>query len=766
MAYKFTGISKRNGTGADNLVCALKVEPGATKPVTLLASTVADANGNFTLHWTGWDGRVAIGHMDSGGVTVECTYVDYQVADVVVGRYSALENLSPAFLYKFNEEEGPYDNAIASVQLEVKPNYTPPSAHRVIGDYLALPAIQANADMSLQEVNSGEGDGYGWLGNCTIAAVVKHTTPSTLQSIAQFRTQGETTSTNVLWFIGVSSSNEPYMHWEYGSAGSNEFATSTQTLTGGESYVIIASRDTTAKEVTFWVNGNKDVVSYAENPTGGTSSKFMIGAQNSTSANDGWRGLMHCVAGWARTITDSEAHKITRFADSPYSNAAYLLDEMIGFWPMDEGAGTTMIDRGPSGYDGVYSSVGFGGIAAPPGLGGNGVALNGVNGQTSAGPIPIDASRDIAMGCWFSVKSSKDFQVFMQIVASGGLNRFYLAEDPENQVLQHILWNGGVYDGQANGEFQLDTWNHLILSYESKSSTTKTWINGNLVATEASTYSLMSDDYTVNFGDSSFPHCDIRGGFIAYGSVTKSEALGMYSAGWDRALDHQVLDNRFIHYTFDNVDTVIDTDYISTVYDEMSNFNAVGPSTTNIRTVASRLGSQCAYSTGSSGAYLDMGDIFSAAVPTSMTITLWFRMDSSTTGALVGKWEELDDHRVFRIFYQTAVPSYIMFEVSSDGLGSVDEQAIIERNYIDQQWHFLAARYVAGSKIEISIDGGDWAQATTPAGMFSDPQPCYLFNGDDSLGHGWRGYIEDFRLHKVALSNEIIDQIQASFEQH
>jgi len=774
MAYSFSGSTLQMGIAHPNVMVALMVDPLADPPVALLASTTADSNGNFRLVWSGWGGRVAIGHMDNdGAIELQCKFSDYQQATLVSSRYAAIERLLPAFLYKLDEEAGPYKNAMAEIDLEVKTGWTAPGAgdHRKSSGFIALPGIQGNSDLSLQEVVADSGDGYLWLGDCTIFGTVKTGgTMGVSQHFAQFRTQGETEADNIVWALYLTAANVIQMFWENG-AGVNNAADGTVALVANTEYNVIVSRDATAKTVDIWLNGVKETINYTNNATGGSGGKFMVMGQDHTTSSSGFRGIVHGIGGFARTITDIEAEIIYRSMESPYANAVLSLPNVAGFWPMDETAGTTIKDRSGNGNDGTYESVAFGSVVAPPGVGGNGITLDGTISGLDLGSHVYDGADPLAMGAWFQVQTLEDWNRFLYWVNADESNRLSLSEHTTDLTFQAWLVNTTLGNGNVAGTFKTGYWFHLVLAYDPDSREVEVWLNAQLLNSFVSDYIVLSDTYDFligrNPGSTNFMHADVRGAFLAYTKLGLSDLMTLYHSGYESALEHEVLDDRLCHYKFDNpVLSGLSDDEIDTVYDEMGNFDGTGPSNVNLKIKPSRFKSLCPYSIGNHGTNIDLGDIFSGGTLTGMTITLWFKTPiSDQQGCLVGKWEAYSDERVFKIWWEDS-PKTMRFQVSSLGTDLAAERADIVENFDDDQWHFLAARFVASTSIELSIDGGPWASAATPGVMHSSTQTCYLFDGDYSATEDWKGYLEDVRIHDAALSDARIAQIQASYQDH
>lgn len=67
--YTYTGNTQQLGVSHQNPVVAIKVDPAGTPKFTVLAQGVADVNGDFTLTWADWGGRIIIGAVDDDGAT-------------------------------------------------------------------------------------------------------------------------------------------------------------------------------------------------------------------------------------------------------------------------------------------------------------------------------------------------------------------------------------------------------------------------------------------------------------------------------------------------------------------------------------------------------------------------------------------------------------------------------------------------------------------------------------------------------------------------
>lgn len=111
--YTYTGTTFQRGVLHPNHVVALKVNVAGNPKVQVLAESIADAQGNFTLTWADWAGRTVIGAVDDDGVIqkLDCIFHDFQNGEEVVVQtgltYEESVLLSgPIAYYKLDETSG------------------------------------------------------------------------------------------------------------------------------------------------------------------------------------------------------------------------------------------------------------------------------------------------------------------------------------------------------------------------------------------------------------------------------------------------------------------------------------------------------------------------------------------------------------------------------------------------------------------------------------------------------------------------------------
>ena len=181
-------------------------------------------------------------------------------------------------------------------------------------------SIKFNADGEL--LDFGSYAPYQILGDITYAVRVKLDALPASNSADWFifcAASGETEAENILYGIGVRNNSGSY-YWrvihEYG-AGTNLTLDFADTIATGTDYDVLVVRDAVAKEYTVYVNGASiGTQSYANAPTGGTSSVLRVGGSWITSQTV-YGDLKDAVI-WNRQLTASEI--------SSYSTDAFVVD--------------------------------------------------------------------------------------------------------------------------------------------------------------------------------------------------------------------------------------------------------------------------------------------------------------------------------------------------------------------------------------------------------------------------------------------------------
>lgn len=132
-------------------------------------------------------------------------------------------------------------------------------------------------------------------GDLSIDAWVKRNSTTAEDTIVDMAVDGETEATNHLYHLYFDSSGVIHLIWEYG-AGSNETTQSSKAVsTPIDTWSHIAvTRNVSTNEVKFYENGVQmgTTQSFTNDPTGGTTATFVIGAAGSTLGDWPFDGLL------------------------------------------------------------------------------------------------------------------------------------------------------------------------------------------------------------------------------------------------------------------------------------------------------------------------------------------------------------------------------------------------------------------------------------------------------------------------------------------
>lgn len=79
--YQYSNNTYKSSIADSMLVVALKVDVDSPTIFEKLAETTSDTEGNFTLTWQDWGGRVAIGAVDDSNNPLDCVFIDWVVAE-------------------------------------------------------------------------------------------------------------------------------------------------------------------------------------------------------------------------------------------------------------------------------------------------------------------------------------------------------------------------------------------------------------------------------------------------------------------------------------------------------------------------------------------------------------------------------------------------------------------------------------------------------------------------------------------------------------
>ena len=360
--YEFTGSTTQLGIAHTNYVVAMKVDPTAAtfaEKITLLAVSQADAQGNFTLQWQDWAGRIIIGSCDDDDVSkLDCKFHDWLVGVLTAG--------IPLTTIYATLEKGVSGSNVS-----------------VSGDTLTSNANSWTGSTGLAHITKTTGKYY-------FEVTISSATSNAIIGIGQG--DPTTLANNFLGFQagGIGYSATDGNKWVEGvsSAYSNTFT---------QNDVIGVAYDANTGKVWFakngvWVGDPVNSTGEAGSLTGGVKTYFgcsVYGIGKYVDANFGATAFTHSAPSGFESGVFVET-TILQF-NHPDLIAAYTMDNI---------SGSTLVDESDNNSDGTITGAVQGG-----GVINQSLYFDGVDDKTTT-PITFPATDDWAVSVW--IKSPHD----------------------------------------------------------------------------------------------------------------------------------------------------------------------------------------------------------------------------------------------------------------------------------------------------------------------------------------------------------------------
>ncbi len=145
--------------------------------------------------------------------------------------------------------------------------------------------------------------------------------------------------------------------------------------------------------------------------------------------------------------------------------------DLLGYWKLDEGRGTSAADSSPYGHHGTIF-----GAAWVPGKIGQALAFDGVNDYAQ---IPRDAGLDnlqgLTMAAWIYARANSHWHV----LDKGDGDRRLYSEGTNRTLDGRIRYTGThAYSHSANNTILLNEWQHIAMTWSRATNTTRLYHNG------------------------------------------------------------------------------------------------------------------------------------------------------------------------------------------------------------------------------------------------------------------------------------------------
>jgi len=142
------------------------------------------------------------------------------------------------------------------------------------------------------------------------------------------------------------------------------------------------------------------------------------------------------------------------------------------------------------------------------------------------------------------------------------------------------------------------------------------------------------------------------------------------------------------------------------------------------------------------------------------TITSWFKMSTSQSNNLVGKFEASGNQRSYSIWIDESGSGFAKFVISNNGQsGSGNTTVVTDNNSLSlNNWHFVAVVYDSTNNLaKISVDGNSFVTSSHSGGAYSSSTANFRISNINGLF--FDGSIDEVAIFNKALSASKIQEI-------
>jgi hypothetical protein len=164
--------------------------------------------------------------------------------------------------------------------------------------------------------------------------------------------------------------------------------------------------------------------------------------------------------------------------------------DLIGYWPFDEGAGTTAADRSLNGYTGTL----YGGTTWTKGVYGSAVQFDGSDAYVGTDQSFLNDLEGFTLACWVSGSNTT---TYTSIIGQNDLIEFGFTSENGGQLGTWMAGNQWQFVG-ADYDFPYPSWHHVALTGDP--SGVVIYIDGEVAASDPGAVSSGTSGFPFNIG--------------------------------------------------------------------------------------------------------------------------------------------------------------------------------------------------------------------------------------------------------------------------
>jgi hypothetical protein len=518
------------------------------------------------------------------------------------------------------------------------------------------------------------------------------------------------------------------------------------TLTTGSWQLAVLTYD--GNNLTAYLNGVQGSSIAATGTVRASGNYMAISGSGSIGGSSGpFSGNIDEVRIYNRALSPAEVKNLYNFAPGP-----------VGWWKLDDNTGTTAKDSSGFGNTGTWSGSGtnrwsigkYGGAGV---FNQNAVTNDVLTVTTNAN---LDITSSITLSGWVYPTATPGNDSIINKSTSTSYGMILQNNAPFMQVVTTI--GGGDY-AQCSTPVPLNTWSYLTGTYDGAN--IKMYVNGTLCATTAKTGTILTDANNITISNVTSPFNGKLDDLRIYNYARTPAQILEDMGGRGTADSGGALPQPLVYYRFDEGQGTT-----------AKNSGSGGPSknlTLNTATSAWTTGkiNKAWNATGANWLSLADDNDLDFAATDDFTITMWFKsstptnIGSSTSECVLCKTNAATTPGYNIYFYNT--DGLLRFGVDDDTSYQPEDLLTSTQDVYDGNWHYMAARKIGTTRIDLYIDGVLNASKTplSSTGSIANSLPLYIGDRDGSdNGDEFHGAIDELKIYRAALTD---DQIKADY---
>jgi hypothetical protein len=541
-------------------------------------------------------------------------------------------------------------------------------------------------------------------------------------------------------------------------SSSNYETTDAADLAGNTKYHVVGVYDATAQTVSLYVNGVLEASTTTgtiPSSIGDDAGQFHLGAEDhNNTPNNFYDGHIDEARVYNRALTPTEVDALYDWRPGP-----------VGYWPMDEGSGTTFFDRSGHGSNGTIT--GTGPYSRIPGKFGNAIQLNDENDPSyititdpTDGHLDFGDNGSFTITAWINFIDDSYFVentvavgkrdccgakgYALQVSSGGSGNKLQLYVTDGSQT--YTVTSATTVPSGGN------TWVHAAVTFDpNDASKNKTYFNG-VDDTNSSSGTLSSID---SISDT----LNLRFNFGYYGQDIILDEVKIYN--YVRS-DQEIVEDMNGGHPTGGSPVGSATSYWK--FDETSGTTAYDANDTNNNDLTlssaswTTSGKYDSAWNGDGSVYLSRADDadFDVSDTDDYSISLWFKSDSaSNPGATEYLFNKASATIAgYAVYANTS--GQICFGIDDDTAWGPDVSSCSSADVYDNTWHHLAAiRDHSGADQTLVYVDGVLVDNDTDSTTATLANSLSLYVGDrDGTNNGdeFNGDLDEIRVFRSALT--------------